>query len=160
MKNKEMTPEKIVEYLKDTGAPSFLLDVERLRTNYPPLTEDEKSEYMKHSIKNFRKIIAGEYLLSCFYRFGHGVNSTFAFRHKDVVMDLSERVIEQILINEIEQVILDESEDGVFALWRLYTGNELKEKEEGSTWMRDFIDSVLIDVAHRLTAASANQTIH
>ncbi|HBC7441674.1 TPA: hypothetical protein KEY66_000773 [Morganella morganii] len=159
MKNKEMNIDEMIEFLKDKNVPEFLLNKNEIEANMP-MTQEEITEFAEYIVGNKRNIVANRYLTSCMERFGPGINETFAFRHKDIVMDLSERVIERILINEIEQVILDESEDGVFALWRLYTGNELKEKEEGSTWMRDFIDSVLIDVAHRLTAASANQTIH
>lgn len=159
MKNKEMNIDEMIEFLKDKNVPEFLLNKNEIEANMP-MTQEEITEFAEYIVGNKRNIIANRYLTSCMERFAPGVNETFAFRHKDIVMDLSERVIERILINEIEQVILNESEDGVFALWRLYTGNELKEKEEGSTWMRDFIDSVLIDVAHRLTAASANQTIH
>ncbi len=159
MKNKEMNIEEMISFLKDKNVPEFLLNKNEIEAN-TPMTQEELTEFTEYMVGNKRNIVANRYLTSCMERFGPGVNETFAFRHKDIVMDLSERVIERILIQEIEQVILDESEDGVFALWRLYTGNELKEKEEGSTWMRDFIDSVLIDVAHRLTAASANQTIH
>ncbi|KGP45174.1 hypothetical protein [Morganella morganii] len=161
MKDKEMTPEEIVEYLKDTGAPSFLLDTERLRTNYPPLTEDEKSEYIKHSIKNFRKIIAGEYLLSCFYRFGHGVNSTFAFRHDNNVIAVDEEVIETLLIHQIDNLILSKRPgDGYQALWRFYMANDQYEKETGHKWMQDFIDSIFAKGTSLLTKPVSNTAIH
>ncbi|MEQ5118066.1 hypothetical protein [Morganella morganii] len=159
MKDKKSDIDAIIEYLKDKGAPSFLLERERLDDN-GKLSEEEMKIYIEYMVGNKRNIIAIKYLTSCMERFGPGVEEPFAFRYQNVVMDISERVIEKILVNEIERVILDESEDGIFALWRLYTGNELKEKEEGSTWMRDFIDSVLIEAAHKLINSGKSQTIH
>ncbi|WP_413493791.1 hypothetical protein [Morganella psychrotolerans] len=161
MNDKEMTPEEIVEFLKNTGAPSFLLDTERLKTNYPPLTEDEKLEYVKHLIKNFRKIIVGEYLLSCFYRFGPGVNSTYAFRHDETIAAVDDEVIETLLKHQIEKPILEERQnEGELAVWRFYIGNEQHEKDTGEKWMQNFIDNVFITGFQLFKAPVAGNLTH
>lgn len=158
-KDKEMTIDEMIEFLKDKNVPEFLLNKEGIEANMP-LTQEEITEFATYIVGNKRNVVASKYLTSCMERFGPGLNETFAFRHSNIVVDLDEKIIELLLVRQIEQPILDESKDGIFALWRFYTGNEVKEKEEGSTWVRDFIDSVLIDGAKLLIAVGKSQSIH
>ncbi len=159
MKDKEITIEEAIEFLKDKGVPSFLLDEERIKSNQP-LTIEEQKIFMTHMVNSRRNIVANRYLTSCMERFGPGLNETFAFRHENIVVDLSVSVIELLLIKQIEEILLEGSPNGIFALWKFYEGNELKEREEGHTWMQDFIDSVLIDGANLLISSGDSQLIH
>ncbi len=160
MKDKEITPDEIINFLKSTNAPSFLLDEERLETN-PPLTDAEKLEYAKYSINNHKAIIAGEYLLSCFKRFGPGVIDTYAFRHGDNVIAIDDEVINTLLTHQIDNAILNKRpNDGYLALWRFYVGNDRHEKETGEKWMQNFIDNVFINGANLLISSGDSQLIH
>lgn len=72
-------------------------------------------------------------------------------------MDL--KIIEKLLIVKVESVILDQSGDGVFALFRFYEGNKAK-GEEGDKWMQDMLDQLLINSATLLISQGKSQLIH
>ncbi|MGK5616023.1 hypothetical protein ACSNKO_18560, partial [Proteus mirabilis] len=153
LKNKNMTLDEMIDFFKDKNVPSFFLDKERLKTNSPPLTQEEQLEYAFYSIKIYRSIIANEYLLSCVERFGHGINSTFIFRHDEYVIPIDKEVIETLLQHQIEKLILDESpEEGYLTVQRFYTTNDQREKETGHQWMQRFIDSAFIEIAELINA--------
>lgn len=161
MKRENMTPDEIIEFLKGTSAPKFLLDKKRLETNSPPLTDGEKLEYAKYSINNYRGIIAGEYLLSCFERFGAGVTSTYAFRHENNIIALDDEVIKTLLAHQIEKVILERRpNDGYLALWQFYVSNDQHEKDTGEKWMQNFIDDVFIKGYQLLDSPTSGDLIH
>lgn len=161
LKNNNMTSDEIIDFLKETNAPRFLLNKERLETNSPPLTDAEKLEYAKYSINSYRKIIAGEYLLSCFERFGPGVTSTYAFRHENNIIALDEEVIKTLLTHQIEKVILEKRpNEGYLALWRFYVSNDQHEKSTGEKWMQNFIDDVFIKGYQLLDSPVSSDLIH
>lgn len=161
LKNNNMTSDEIIEFLKDKDVPAFFLDKERLETNSPPLTADEQLEYAMYSIKNYRGIIANEYLLSCMERFGPGINSTFAFRHEEHVVHVDTDVIETLLQYQIEKAILEECpEEGYLAVWRFYVKGDQREKETGNKWMQNFIDNVFIEGTKLFDTPVLNHSVH
>lgn len=161
LKENNMTSDEIIEFLKDKDVPAFFLDKERLETNSPPLTADEQLEYAMYSIKNYRSIIANEYLLSCMERFGSGINSTFAFRHEEHVVHVDTGVIETLLQYQIEKAILEECpEEGYLAVWRFYVKGDQREKETGDKWMQNFIDDVFIKGFQLLSSPTSSDLIH
>ncbi|MBI6550133.1 hypothetical protein [Xenorhabdus lircayensis] len=163
MNTKDMTPKEVIEYLKENnkGCPACLLDEERTITNYPPLTDAEKMECAEYMVKRQRTLIAREYLISCGERFGKLENGNFIFIHGDRGVELDISVIETLLIHQIEKTILEVNPvEKHIALWRFYLSNEANEKENNSTWMRDFIDAVFIDGFKFLTAEPASPTAH
>lgn len=153
-----MTPDEIIEYLKEKGFPVSLLDKEAIKSNRK-LTPEEQEIFVKHIVDNLRTIVANKYLISCVMRFGPGLNEQFSFRHKNIVVDLDLKIIEKLLITQIESVILEQSDDGAFALFRFYEGNKLK-NEEGDEWMQGMLDQLLIDSATLLISQGKSQLIH
>ncbi|CAM3946396.1 hypothetical protein [Xenorhabdus thuongxuanensis] len=163
MSNKNMTIKEVIEYLKENnkGCPACLLDEERAITNYPPLTDAEKMECAEYMVKRQRTLIAKEYLVSCYERFGLNTNGSFIFIHENCGVELDADAIETLLIHQIEKTILEVNPiEKYIALWRFYLGNEVNEKENSSTWMRDFIDEVFIGGFKLFTAEPASPTAH
>ncbi|PHM45606.1 hypothetical protein [Xenorhabdus miraniensis] len=141
--------------------PTFLLDEERMIANHPPLTDAEKMEWAEFSVKQSRAIVAREYLVSCGERFGRLENGNFIFTHKNCTAEINFEAIETLLIHQIEKTILEANPvEKYIALQRFYLGNEVNEKEKGSTWMRDFIDGVFIDGFNFITARPLSPTAH
>ncbi|WP_338803616.1 hypothetical protein WDV76_16150 [Xenorhabdus griffiniae] len=163
MNTKEKSPKEIISILKESklDCPAFLLDEERMITNYPPLTDAEKIEWAEFSVKQQRAIVARKYLISCKERFGLNENGNVIFVHENCVVELDSEVIETLLIHQIENTILEVNPtEKYIALWRFYLGNGVNEKENGSTWMRDFIDDVFIDGFKLFTTEPASPTAH
>ncbi|PHM59111.1 hypothetical protein Xsto_04076 [Xenorhabdus stockiae] len=141
--------------------PDFLLDEERIIANNPPLTDVERMEWAEFSVKQNRARVAKEYLVSCGERFGRLENGNFIFTHKNCTTEIDSDVIETLLIHQIEKPILEINPvEKYIALQRFYLGNEVNEKENGSTWMRDFIDQVFIDGFKLFTAEPASPSTH
>lgn len=163
MSNTEMTPKEVIEYLKENnkGCPACLLDEERAITNYPPLTDAEKMECAEYMVKKQRTLIAKEYLVSCYERFGLNTNGNFIFIHENGGVELDAEVIETLLIHQIEKTILGFRPDEKYiALWSFYFNIEKSEKENNSAWMRDFIDGVFINGIKLFVAEPASLTEH
>lgn len=158
MSTKKMTPDEIIEYLKEKGFPASLLDKEAIKSNRK-LTPEEQEIFVKYIVDNLRTLEANKYLISCAMRFGPGINEQFSFRHKNIVVDLDLKIIEKLLIVKVESVILEQSNDGVFALFRFYEGNKAK-GEEGDKWMQDMLDQLLINSATLLISQGKSQLIH
>ncbi|MCG3472548.1 hypothetical protein L7750_19980 [Xenorhabdus bovienii] len=163
MSNTKMTPKETIEYLKENnrGCPAFLLDEERAITNHPPLTDAEKMEWAEYTVKQQRYTVANEYLISCYERFGLNTNGSFIFIHEKCGVELDTTVIETLLIHQIEKTILEFNPiEKHIALWRFYLNIDTNEKENNSTWMRDFIDGVFINGFKLFTADPASLTAH
>ncbi|MCC8366524.1 hypothetical protein J8V57_09550 [Xenorhabdus sp. PB61.4] len=158
-----MTIKEMISILKKSRfkCPDFLLDEERIIANDPPLTDAERMEWAEFSVKQNRARVAKEYLVSCGERFGKLENENFIFTHKNCTTEIDSDVIETLLIHQIEKPILEINPiEKYIALQRFYLANEVDEKENGSTWMRDFIDGVFINGFKLFTAEPASPSTH
>ncbi|PHM58931.1 hypothetical protein Xsto_04085 [Xenorhabdus stockiae] len=163
MKYTESMIEEMISDLKESRfePPACLLDKERMIANYPPLTDAERMECAEFSVKQKRAITAREYLISCGERFGKLESGNVVFSHENCIVELDSEVIETLLIHQIEKPILEVNPiEKYIALQRFYLGNEVNEKENGSTWMRDFIDGVFINGFKLFTAEPASPSTH
>ncbi|WON77800.1 hypothetical protein [Serratia sp. UGAL515B_01] len=148
-KFEDMTPEQIVALLESTGKPypKWMLDANRMKSN-EKLTDAEVMEFAECHTEQLRTNVALQYLISCRERFGIGPNGQEVFVHENVCMEINQDVIETLLKHQIETVMLEERPaERYVAVMQFYQGDELNRKEKGSTWMRDFIDSVFIEGA-------------
>ncbi|WP_340608303.1 hypothetical protein [Xenorhabdus bharatensis] len=158
-----MTIREMIAILKKSRfkCPDFLLDEERIIANDPPLTDVERMEWAEFSVKQNRARVAKEYLVSCGERFGRLENGDFIFTHGNCTVELDSEVIETLLIHQIEKPILEINPvEKYIALWRFYSNNEKDEKENNSSWMRDFIDGVFINGFKLFTAEPASPSTH
>lgn len=155
-----MTADEIIEYLKEKGFPASLLDKEAMKSNRK-LTPEEQEIFVKHIVDNLRTIVANKYLTSCLVRFGPGITSIYAFRHENHVIAIDEKIIETLLIHQIENMILEKRpNDGYSAIWKFYTSNDQHEKDTGEKWMQNFIDEVFIKGTQFLSTTVSNNLIH
>lgn len=145
MKNK-MSLEQMVEYMKNNNSnvPDWLLDINRLNSG-AELSRDEMLEYAEFFCSQARSVEALTYLIECEKRFGLAANGEHIFVHGNVIMQIDKGVIETLLQCQIEAPILEKrSADRYISVMQFYLGDRLKREQEGSTWMIDFIDDVLI----------------
>ncbi|EHM42731.1 hypothetical protein [Hafnia alvei] len=145
MKNK-MSLEQMVEYMKsnNSNVPDWLLDINRLNSG-AELSRDEMLEYAEFFCSQARSVEALTYLIECEKRFGLAANGEHIFVHGNVIMQIDKGVIETLLQCQIEAPILEKrSADRYISVMQFYLGDRLKREQEGSTWMIDFIDDVLI----------------
>lgn len=145
MKNK-MSLEKMVEYMKsnNSNVPDWLLDINRLNSG-AELSRDEMLEYAEFFCSQARSVEALTYLIECEKRFGLAANGGHIFVHGNITVQIDKHVIETLLKHQIEAPILEmRPTERYISVMRFYLGDRLKREQEGSTWMIDFIDEVLI----------------
>lgn len=145
MKNK-MSLEQMVEYMKsnNSNVPDWLLDINRLNSG-AELSRDEMLEYAEFFCSQARSVEALTYLIECEKRFGLAANGEHIFVHGNITVQIDKHVIETLLKHQIEAPILEmRPTERYISVMRFYLGDRLKRVQEGSTWMIDFIDDVLI----------------
>ncbi|HBE9078605.1 hypothetical protein [Serratia fonticola] len=156
-KFEDMTPEQIVELLSRTGKPypKWMLDVNNMKSN-EKLTDAEVLEFAECHTEQLRTCVALHYLISCKERFGVGPNGQLVFKHQNVTMEISRDAIELLLKFQLEAPLLEEPPKHQYVtVMQFYQGDELKREQEGSTWMRDFIDEVFIEGAKAMIEGEA-----
>ncbi|MBI0275689.1 hypothetical protein I6H07_09955 [Hafnia alvei] len=144
--NTKMSLEQMVEYMKNdnSNVPDWLLDIDRLKSG-AELSRDEMLEYAECFCSQARSVEALTYLIECEKRFGLATNGGHIFVHGNVIMQIDKHVIEVLLQCQIDAVILERRPaDRYISVMRFYLGNRQQREQEGSTWMTDFIDEVLI----------------
>lgn len=142
----KMSLEQMVEYMKSSGthATDWLLDINRLNSG-AELSRDEMLEYAECFCSQARSVEALTYLIECEKRFGLAANGEHIFVHGNVIIQIDKGVIETLLQCQIEAPILEKrSAERYISVMQFYLGDRLKREQEGSTWMIDFIDEVLI----------------
>ncbi|MEY0453199.1 hypothetical protein, partial [Proteus terrae] len=60
MNTKKMTPDEIIEYLKEKGFPASLLDKEAMKSNRK-LTPEEQKIFVKYIVDNLRTLEANKW---------------------------------------------------------------------------------------------------
>lgn len=144
--NTKMSLEQMVEYMKsnNSNVPDWLLDINRLNSG-AELSRDEMLEYAEFFCSQARSVEALTYLIECEKRFCLAANGEHIFVHGNVIMQIDKGVIETLLQCQIEAPILEmRPADRYISVMQFYLGDRLKREQEGSTWMVDFIDEVLI----------------
>ncbi|HGM5304512.1 TPA: hypothetical protein ACKP17_000686 [Serratia marcescens] len=154
----DMTPEQITEYLKSTGVPvpEWMLDIDRMKSG-GKLTDAEVMEFAEFHSAQLRTNAAARYLISCSERFGASPNGQHIFVHQNVVMEISQDVIETLLQHQVEAPLLEERPaDRYITVMQFYQMNDQMRELKGSTWLRDFIDEVFIEGAQSMIDGTFN----
>ncbi|MFK3708752.1 hypothetical protein ACI2JR_28265, partial [Klebsiella sp. NPDC088457] len=128
-----------------------------------PLSPEELYEFAEFHTKQLRTNAALHYLNSCSERFGYGEKGQALFRAPGLAVEIDQDVIETLLIYQIERYVMEERpEEKYLAPMRFYQGDELNRKENGSTWLINFIDGVFIEGAEELKGilGGCNTTRH
>lgn len=153
MENKKLSNEVrySIDQIRDIpGVPVWMLDP----ANYgddKPLTPEELYEFAEFHTKQLRTNAALHYLNSCSDRFGYSDKGQAIFRAPGLVVEIDQEVIETLLTYQIERYVMEEKpEEKYLAPMRFYQLDEINRKENGSTWLVDFIDGVFIDGAEEL----------
>lgn len=147
MNLKNMDREQLIEHVKASGidVPDWLING-CLTRPAEPLTDSEFQEFAELYCKQVRSIEALSYLVECKRRFGSDMQGGAIFRHEKIIMQIDQRVIETLLQHQIETALLEgRPTERYVAVMKFYMGDRLNQAQNGSTWMRDFIDSVFIE---------------
>ncbi|CNH58074.1 Uncharacterised protein [Yersinia intermedia] len=160
MNTKDMDKEQLIKHVKASGldVPGWLIDG-RLTRPAEPLTDSEFQEFAELYCKQVRSIEALAYLVECKRRFGSDMQGGAIFRHEKIIMQIDQQVIETLLQHQIETVLLEvRPAERYLAVMKFYMGDRLNQAQNGSTWMRDFIDSVFIEGVKALFQDKAEPT--
>ncbi|CNI72538.1 Uncharacterised protein [Yersinia pekkanenii] len=160
MNLKDMDKEQLIEHVKVSGidVPGWLIDGCLTRPT-EPLTDNEYQEFAEHYCKQIRSVEALTYLVECRSRFGMDMQGGAIFRHENIVMQIDQQVIETLLQHQIETVLMEERPaERYLAVMKFYMGDRLNQAQNGSTWMRDFIDSVFIEGVKAIFQGEAEPT--
>ncbi|EQC2671765.1 hypothetical protein ACY3SZ_002482 [Yersinia enterocolitica] len=160
MNTKDMDKEQLIEHVKASGldVPGWLIDG-CLTRPAEPLTDSEFQEFAELYCKQVRSIEALAYLVECKRRFGMDMQGGAIFRHEKIVMQIDQQVIETLLQHQIETALLEEHPaERYLAVMKFYMSDRLNQAQNGSTWMRDFIDSVFIEGVKALFQGKAEPT--
>lgn len=144
---KDMDREQLIEHVKASGidVPKWLING-CLTRPAEALTDSEFQEFAELYCKQARSVEALTYLVECKSRFGMDMQGGAIFRHEKIVMQIDQQVIETLLQHQIETALLEERPtERYVAVMKFYMGDRLNQARNGSTWMRDFIDSVFIE---------------
>ncbi|HGA5699008.1 TPA: hypothetical protein ACIS09_001663 [Salmonella enterica subsp. enterica serovar Birkenhead] len=152
--NTRKSPEEIcniIDRIKNVpGIPEWMLDKNKYDAD-EKLTAEEVFEFAEFHTKQLRGNAALDYINYCADRFGFGENGEQIFCAPGLLIEIDQNVIETLLIYQIERYVMEEKpEEKYLAPMRFYQGDEINRKENGSTWLFDFIDSVFIDGAKEL----------
>lgn len=156
----DMTTEQLVEFLKSAcpSIPEWMLDTDRMKAR-GKITEAELMEFAEFHCSQLRTNIAVRYLRDSKERFGTDPQGEAVFIHQNVVMQIDQAVIETLLQHQIDPAILEEKPaERYIAVMRFYMGDDISREQNGSTWMRDFIDSVLIEGSQAILLGEALPT--
>lgn len=152
--------QSMIDGIKDVpGVPEWMLDKGKYGVD-APLTQDELFEFAEFHTKQLRNNAALFYLNNCIDRFGFNDQNQQIFRAPGLVVEIDEQVIETLLIHQIERYLIEERPDDKYLTpMRFYMGDEINRKENGSTWLIDFIDDVFISGAKELASTFGNNGI-
>lgn len=152
--------QSMINEIKDVpGVPEWMLDKVKYGID-APLTKDELFEFAEFHTGQLRKNAALFYLNNCIDRFGFNDKGQQIFRAPGLVVEIDEHVIETLLIHQIERYLIEERpEDKYLTPMRFYKGDEINRKENGSTWLIDFIDDVFVSGAKELADIFGNSGI-
>ncbi|KGT91269.1 hypothetical protein NG99_17030 [Erwinia typographi] len=138
--------------------PAWMLD--KTRPGDTPLTQEEVFEFAEFQTRQLRNTAALYYLNHCTERFGFNDKGQNVFCAPGLIVEIDQQVIEVLLIHQIERYLIEERpEDKYLTPMRFYMGDEIKRKENGSTWLIDFIDDVFISGAKELASTFGNNGI-
>ncbi|WP_432321993.1 hypothetical protein [Yersinia enterocolitica] len=160
MNLKDMDRERLIEHVKASGidVPDWLING-CLTRPAEPLTDSEFQEFAELYCKQVRSIEALAYLVECKSRFGSDMQGGAIFRHEKIIMQIDQQVVETLLQHQIETALLEERPaERYLAVMKFYMGDRLNQAQNGSTWMRDFIDSVFIEGVKALFQGKAEPT--
>lgn len=160
MNLKNMDREQLIEHVKASGidVPDWLING-CLTRPAEPLTDSEFQEFAGLYCKQVRSIEALAYLVECKRRFGSDMQGGAIFKHEKIIMQIDQQIIETLLQHQIETVLLEERPtERYVAVMRFYMGDRLNQAQNGSTWMRDFIDSVFIEGVNALFRGEVEPT--
>lgn len=151
MGNKKLSDEiqDAIDLIRDVpGVPVWMLDPANYGEN-KPLTPEELYEFAEFHTKQLRVNAALYYLNSCDDRFGRTENGQQVFRAPGIIVEIDQNIIETLLIYQVERYVMEERpEEKYLAPMKFYQGDEVNRKENGSTWLIDFIDGVFIEGAN------------
>ncbi|RXA96923.1 hypothetical protein [Yersinia sp. 2105 StPb PI] len=157
---KDMDREQLIEHAKASGidVPDWLING-CLTRPVEPLADSELQEFAELYCKQVRSVEALTYLVECKRRFGSDMQGGVIFRHEKIIMQIDLQVIETLLQHQIETVLLEERPtERYVAVMKFYMGDRLNQAQNGSTWMRDFIDSVFIEGVNALFRGEVEPT--
>ncbi|MGA4661475.1 hypothetical protein ACK6U2_13620 [Citrobacter braakii] len=162
--NKNDNVKQLVARLKEmqeqsgTHIPAWMLDENRYGKG--ELTLDEQHEWAETVCQSMRSTVALTYLIECEKRWGLR-DGEYQFKTGEFVFGLTRELIENLLIEHVEGALIEQKPQGRYlAVFKFYSANDQRMKEDGHSWFSGFLDEMFMDLAVRLRVGEAIPVQH
>ncbi|WP_410742431.1 hypothetical protein [Citrobacter freundii] len=162
--NKNDNVKQLVARLKEmqeqsgTHIPAWMLDENRYGKG--TLTTEEQHEWAETVCHSMRGTVALLYLIECEKRWGLR-NGEYQFKTGEFVFGLTRGLIENLLIEHVEGALIEQKpQERYLAVFKFYSANDQRMKEDGHSWFSGFLDEMLMNLAVRLRVGEAIPVQH
>ncbi len=162
--NKNDNVKQLVARLKEmqeqsgTHIPAWMLDENRYGKG--ELTLDEQHEWAETVCQSMRSTVALTYLIECEKRWGLR-DGEYQFKTGEFVFGLTRELIENLLIEHVEGALIEQKPQGRYlAVFKFYSANDQRMKEDGHSWFAEFLDDIFTDLATRVRAGEVTPVQH
>ncbi|MDM2831578.1 hypothetical protein OGX87_17160 [Citrobacter sp. Cpo085] len=162
--NKNDNVKQLVARLKEmqeqsgTHIPAWMLDENRYGKG--TLTTEEQHEWAETVCHSMRGTVALLYLIECEKRWGLR-DGEYQFKTDEFVFGLTRGLIENLLIEHVEGALIEQKpQERYLAVFKFYSANDQRMKEDGHSWFAEFLDDIFTDLATRVRAGEVTPVQH
>lgn len=149
---------KEIQEQSGTHIPAWMLDENRYGKG--ELTLDEQHEWAETVCQSMRSTVALTYLIECEKRWGLR-DGEYQFKTGEFVFGLTRELIENLLIEHVEGALIEQKpQERYLAVFRFYSANDQRMKEDGHSWFAEFLDDIFTDLATRVRVGEVTPVQH
>lgn len=149
---------KEIQEQSGTHIPAWMLDENRYGKG--ELTLDEQHEWAETVCQSMRSTVALTYLIECEKRWGLR-DGEYQFKTGEFVFGLTRELIENLLIEHVEGALIEQKpQERYLAVFKFYSANDQRMKEDGHSWFAEFLDDIFTDLATRVRVGEVTPVQH
>ncbi|NLR56367.1 hypothetical protein HG694_23080 [Citrobacter freundii] len=149
---------KEIQQQSNVTIPAWMLDENRYGKG--ALTLDEQHEWAETVCQSMRSTVALTYLIECEKRWGLR-DGEYQFKTGEFVFGLTRGLIENLLIEHVEGALIEQKpQERYLAVFKFYSANDQRMKEDGHSWFAEFLDDIFTDLATRVRAGEVTPVQH
>ncbi|HEE0139742.1 TPA: hypothetical protein R8G72_000817 [Citrobacter youngae] len=149
---------KEIQEQSGTHIPAWMLDENRYGKG--ELTLDEQHEWAETVCQSMRSTVALTYLIECEKRWGLR-DGEYQFKTGEFVFGLTRELIENLLIEHVEGALIEQKpQERYLAVFKFYSTNDQRMKDDGHSWFAEFLDDIFTDLATRVRAGEVTPVQH
>ena len=149
---------KEIHQQSNVTIPAWMLDENRYGKG--DLTLNEQHEWAETICQSMRSTVALLYLIECEKRWGLR-DGEYQFKTGEFVFGLTRQLIENLLIEHVEGALIEQKpQERYLAVFKFYSANDQRMKEDGHSWFAEFLDDIFTDLATRVRAGEVTPVQH